>query len=170
MNTRQTAAVSVLIVFACASVARAQQAPADPASPVLVETSASAPPAPPDERHAIGEPMWIAGLSVLVASWALTGAVTTTLVKISNSRDMTIAQSWIPIAGPWIMLADSSGFDTSQLALTFVSGILQTLGCAAFIAGLVLDGEASHGTTAARLRLVPTAGAEGAGVSVAGWF
>lgn len=166
--------VSVLVVaFGSGSIARAQSTDASTpgTAPTSIDASTStSATSRADERRAIGNTLWVTGLSVFAATYALTGIAGTTLVKVANGRDVTIGESWIPLAGPWIMLADSRGFDTTQFALTLVSGILQTLGCAAFIAGLVLENESPSDPAAARVWLAPTFGSQGAGLSVVGSF
>jgi hypothetical protein len=120
-----------------------------------------------DDRHAVGEALWVSGLVVLASTWALTGASATVLVRIANARDVTIAESWIPLVGPWIMLGDSAGLDTTQVALTAVSAALQTLATAALIVGLVLDLDRPRG---AGVTVAPSASAGGAGLAIAGSF
>lgn len=152
----------VVLSSALGSTARAQ------------DSGNASPPAPAprvgDEQRAVGNTLWVTGLSVLGASWALTGITSTTLVKVANARDVTIYESWIPVVGPWIMVGDSRGFDTTQMALTITSGIVQTLACAAFIAGLVLESDAPREATAARIWFAPTLGSGTAGVGAFGTF
>lgn len=123
-----------------------------------------------DDGHAIGEPMWTAGLTVFVASYALTGIAATTLVVVANARDGTIVQSWIPIIGPWLMLADSAGYDGLQIGVTVASGILQLFGAGAFIAGLVLDSGSSSTPVSTSLILGPMGGPSVGGLTLSGTF
>jgi hypothetical protein len=90
----------------------------------------------------LGEGLTIAGLSVFVSTYALTGLSATTLVLVANTREATILESWMPLVGPWIMLGDSAGFNDLQIGLVVASGVLQTLSVGALIAGLVLMSEA----------------------------
>lgn len=123
-----------------------------------------------DEQRAVGNALWVTGLSVLAASWGLTGIASTTLVKVANARDVTIYESWIPVVGPWIMLGDSRGFDDTQLALTITSALVQTLACAALIVGLVLENDAPRDPTVARVWIAPTLGSGTAGIGAFGTF
>lgn len=126
-----------------------------------------------NEGHAIGEPMWMAGLTVFAASYALTGISATTLVVVANGRDGTIPQAWIPVVGPWLMLADSAGYDGLQVGLTVVSGILQLLGAGALVAGLVLDSgssSSSASTASTSLLLSPMGGPSTLGLVLSGTF
>lgn len=134
----------------------------------LTLLSAAPPATAQSPDHALGEALWISGLTVLVSSWALTGAATSTLVYLAAARDESIVESWIPVVGPWIMLADSAGFDGLQLAGTAISGILQLAGLVSLITGLVLvdqDPSDSSGTT---LTLSPLEG--GSTLSLFGRF
>lgn len=126
---------------------------------------------PSDPAHEVGEPLWMAGLSVFVATYVLTGLTTTTLVIVANGRHESIGESWIPVIGPFVMLADSAGFDVAQTALTAVSAALQVLGCAGLIVGIVLDAQPSpSGEASAELWLTPLLGPDGSGLSVGGRF
>jgi len=169
MNRAWLVVLGMLLVLGSASLASAQPPPDTGDGTAAAETRPGA--SALAERHAIGNTLWVTGLSVLAPSYVLTGAVGTTLVMIANARSATIAESWIPIAGPWIMLADSRGFDSTQIALTVVAGTLQALGCAAFIAGLVLENEGPADAGTAHLWLAPSFTADlGGGLSLAGVF
>jgi hypothetical protein len=173
MRTRLIAVLGVVVILGGAARGSAQQRPDDGVDgdgSAQAEAVGAGVTEVPDDRHAVGEPLWMSGLSVLAATYVLTGAAGTTLVMVANARTVTIGESWIPLAGPWIMLADSRGFDSSQIALTVVSGVLQALGCAALIAGLVLDGDARRPTSLAQVWLAPRLGADGAGLSAGGSF
>jgi hypothetical protein len=164
MKTRTSAAWALasvlLLVCSAASPASAQVAPTERDDDAALA-----------ERRAAGNTVWVTGLAVLTSTWVITGAVGTTLVEIANARPMTIAESWIPVAGPWILCADSRGFTESQLALAIVSGVVQALGAVAFVTGLVLENEGpSTRAGAARLWLAPTANRDGAGLHLAGTF
>ena len=113
------------------------------------------------ERAEVAEALTLGGLGVFVGTYALTGLSATTLVIVANARDETIAESWIPLVGPWLMLADSAGFNSLQVALTAVSGVLQTLSLGAMIAGLVLGAQPDEEET---VRLLPAVGPSHAGL------
>jgi hypothetical protein len=169
MKTVSLALSSCLFaLLACTANARAQSS--SEASATANAEPTTEPGAPRTEQQAIGNTLWVTGLSVFAATYALTGIATTTLVMVADARTVTIGESWIPLVGPWIMLGDSRGFDTSQLALTAVSAVLQTLGCAALIVGLVLENDGPGDASAARVWITPTFGDRGAGLSVAGVF
>jgi hypothetical protein len=133
---------------------------------VASEPIEEAPPA--DDRRALGEALWISGLSVWAVTYVFTGLTATTLVTVANTRPATIAESWIPVVGPWIMLGDSVGFDTGQIAGTIISGVLQAAGVAMFIAGVVLVDEAPRGGNT-RVELGPLF-TDGGGLRLAGAF
>lgn len=164
MQRQSIAILSALVIATSASLAHAQTSEEQADAPISDEARRR------DDRHALGETLWVAGLSVFAATWALTGAAGTTLVNVANGRTETIVESWIPLVGPWIMLGDSRGFDGLQLALTAVSGVLQAVGCGALIAGLVLVNESPDDASSASVWLVPTAGDQGGGLAVAGSF
>lgn len=124
-----------------------------------------------DPNHEIGEPLWMAGLSVFAATYVITGATATTLRLLTSSREDRIWQSWIPLAGPFIMLADSAGFDDTQYALTIVSAVLQVLGLGAFITGVILDAQPDPAEPAAgTLTVLPTATPDSVGLTLVGRF
>jgi hypothetical protein len=124
-----------------------------------------------DPNHEIGEPLWMAGLSVFAATYVITGVTTTVLRALTDSRQEVTWQAWVPLAGPFIMLADSAGFDSTQYALTVVSAILQVLGCAAMITGIVLDAQPDPvAASSASLSLVPSVSQNYAGLSLSGRF
>ena len=133
---------------------------------------AQTPPAAPHAEHdGTGNTMFVTGLTVLVSSWALTGATATTLVALANQRPEITIESWIPVVGPWIMLGDTRGYDDLQLGLTVASAVVQTIATGVMIAGLVLDAQAPPRPAArAGVHVLPTFGASGAGISLSGWF
>ncbi len=136
----------------------------------LVAAPAAAQEEARDPAHEAGEPLWMSGLTLLTATYVLTGATSTTLVMVANAREGTIVQSWIPVVGPFLMLADSAGYDTAQLAFTGISAALQVLGLAALVTGIVLDAQAGPGSGTAALRLAPLAGPSGSGLALIGTF
>lgn len=123
-----------------------------------------------DPAHEVGEPLWMAGLSLWAATYVLTGAASTTLVMVANGREGTIVQAWIPVVGPFLMLADSAGYDTAQLVFTGLSAALQVLGLAGLVTGIVLDAQPSPSGETAVLRLTPLVGPSGSGFAVIGTF
>lgn len=123
-------------------------------------------------HHELGEGLTIAGLTVFVSTYGLTGLATTTLVLVANTRETTIAESWVPLVGPWIMLGDSSGFNDLQIGLLAISGVLQAFSVAALIAGLVLQSEPSPTATARGpwIQVAPIASSNVLGIQLAGGF
>jgi hypothetical protein len=123
---------------------------------------------PADGHRALGEGLWIAGLSVWAATYAFTGAGATALVYFANTRDATTIESWIPFVGPWIMLGDSEDFDRGQMAAVAISGVLQLAALASFIAGVVLVNEPVEG--GASVAIGPMVEPAGGGLFASGAF
>jgi len=117
----------------------------------------------------LARPLLITGLSVFLASYAITGAATTATVVIAHGRNVTIGESWVPVAGPWIMLADSAGFDAAQMTATAVGGVLQTLSAASLITGIALTAPAPQ-REARSLVIAPVVTANGGHLLIGGAF
>lgn len=160
---KHIAIVTVLLVATPVATAFAQ-------SDAVVETEAPRDAPASTGNRGLGEALWITGVAVFVPTYVLTGIAATTLVTVSESRSATIAESWIPIVGPWIMLGDSAGFDTLQLAGTAISGVLQAFALASFIAGIVLVNDAPADPNSARVSLLPGARGADGGLSLTGAF
>jgi len=110
----------------------------------------------------MGRTLWITGLTVFAASYVATGVTATLSVTFAHTRDATIVESWVPLAGPWIMLGDSPDFDSGQKAATVIAASLQTLSAAAFVTGVVLENkERRPPTPAVSLAPLGTPGARG---------
>lgn len=117
------------------------------------------------------EALTVAGVTVLATTYGLTGLTTTTLVIVANRREETIAFSWIPVAGPWIMLGDSAGFNSLQLFAAAASGVLQAAGVGMLIAGLVISMERYGGIQSRDgPRLIPMLSSNQAGLALTGRF
>ena len=122
---------------------------------------------PADPNHEIGEPLWIAGLTVLGTTYLLTGATVTTLRMVASAREERIWQGWVPLAGPLIMLGDRAGFDDTQIALTAVAAALPWLGLGALVVGAVLDAQPDPARPASgSLVLRPRASADLVGIDL----
>jgi len=76
--------------------------------------------------------LWIPGIIIFGVSYVLTGTMGSTLGLTSDYADW----SWVPLIGPWVMLANSVNDDEATGAL--IGGIAQTAGLAMFVLGLAI--------------------------------
>jgi hypothetical protein len=128
--------------------------------------------APGSGQRTAGKVLFITGISVFGVGWLGTGIATTAIVS-GNSRSRTIlmGEAWVPLAGPYIMLADSFDYSSSQVAATAVGALIQTLGFTTMMVGAILWPSApSSSSREGRLLVVPWTGNRSAGISVGGSF
>lgn len=83
------------------------------------------------ERETSVKGLWIPGIIIFGASWALTA----TTASAFTAGDYALF-AWIPLVGPWLMLG-AAGND-EQVGAALASGILQLAGATMFILGLTL--------------------------------
>jgi hypothetical protein len=157
------------VVVLAPALARAQEAPVPPAVEATSPAALAPAPQPSSGARSAGKILWITGLSSLIGVYVITGVTTTISVTVAGARTVTIGEAWVPVAGPWIMLADSAGLDDGQKAMTAVSGVLQGLALASFVTGLALVAT-SPSPEKAHVALVPMAVDRGGGLVLGGRF
>lgn len=81
--------------------------------------------------------LWITSLSIFLGTYLVTGAMATWMSLDNGGRGATIAESWIPVVGPWLMVADHHGLDGTQIGAAVISGVLQAVSLATLIVALV---------------------------------
>lgn len=93
------------------------------------------PPQPRQVRHVERETsvkgLWIPGIIIFGASWALTATVASSFAV----GDYALF-AWIPLVGPWLMLGPAA--DDEQVGAALASGIIQLAGATMFLLGLTL--------------------------------
>jgi len=145
-------------------------------------TSGAAPPSAPPPEHeekavgsgqrTAGKVLFISGIALFGAGWLATGIATTAIVAgNSRSRTAPIGEAWVPLAGPYIMLADSWDYSGGQVAATASGAVIQTLGFTSMVVGIVLWAAApSAHPEQAGVVLVPWSTRSGGGLSLGGTF
>lgn len=76
--------------------------------------------------------LWIPGVVIFGASWVMTGVLATSL----SLNGEYAGYSWIPLAGPWLMLSAATNED--EVAGALVGGVTQVAGAVMFVLGLAL--------------------------------
>jgi hypothetical protein len=103
--------------------------------------------------------LWIPGLVLFGVSWGLTGS----LAALSWDTDY-VSYGWIPVVGPWLMLAEASNDDETTGAI--LGGVAQLAGLTMFVLGLTLrETDRAGGGVCARIE---RAGATARARAVAG--
>lgn len=85
--------------------------------------------------------LWVSGVIILPVSWVLTW--TTATATLDSSRDIDYwLWSWIPIVGPWAMIAQgddgSRALNGEEIAGAAIAGVAQIAGLAMIILGATI--------------------------------
>jgi hypothetical protein len=118
-------------------------------------------PVPGVRRTKSLRPLWITGLALWGATYIATIAVTAAVAE--DDAGKYAGEAAVPIAGPFIVLADGEPSD-GQTAALIASGVIQTLSATMFVLGLsirVPDNSA---------KVVPLPVAKGSGLAIVGTF
>jgi hypothetical protein len=128
-------------------------------------------------QRTAGKVLFITGVSVFAAGWIAGGIATVAVVTSTpNARTAAMGESWVPLAGPYIMLADSSGYTGTQIAATATGAAIQTLGFTTMIIGAVAWATAPSSSNPKKafeeghMMVVPWAGSRSAGIAIGGVF
>jgi len=157
-----------------ATAARAQSAP--PAAP-----PAAPPPATPPPATEVGGYTGPNRTIIATGALSLLIAYVPGIFIASNSRISSDSKLSIPIAGPWLDLADRPQcggvnipcrVETGNQVLLVTSGLFQVWGIAAIVTGLFVKEEprAVKAAPRATVQIAPTIGVGGYGVTAVGSF
>lgn len=124
-----------------------------------------------DGAQRAGTILTVTGAISLGAFWLATGIATGVVVATTkNSRVTPAGEAWVPIAGPYIMLADSARYTDTQTAATVTAAVLQTLATTTLITGLIVLAASSSGKERNAAWIAPMTLKDGGGLSVVGRF
>ncbi|MDB4943184.1 MAG: hypothetical protein JWP97_2718 [Labilithrix sp.] len=121
------------------------------------------------QRHTPNKAYLITGASLFVGTYVTTAAVA------ANSGSIGDHDLYIPIAGPWIDLAnrDMGNTSTTDKVLIIGSGVLQGVGAGMAVASFFIPEKYAAATIAmgpVKMNVSPTAGAGMGGVGAVGTF
>lgn len=108
--------------------------------------------------------MFIAGIPIFVVPWILTGLI---------DLDFGSGIGFIPLAGPFILAAQTSDFDSMLQTLLIIDGVVQIAGVALIVLGLVIQREVvvrarlGDDPDSPAITLLPFASETSAGLSLA---
>ncbi len=117
---------------------------------------------PAPKRDAVGRGLIIGGASAFATTWlASVGAAligeTVAFLPVFPAQTSSLRGLYVPVAGPFIALADRRNQTVAGVTLLVVDGVLQAASVATFILGLVRQVGAAN-TTSTTWMLVPPPG------------